>query len=97
MAFYMLARHGLAIQQLTRDMAREADEADLVRFLAYDAANFVYAFLLATGNQVTPADRTLRNDVQDAILAVLAKHGIDQSTFVVGPEIDRGLPLPTPN
>jgi hypothetical protein len=51
LALRMIARHGYAIERLQRDMAAEPDHDHLVQFLAYDAANFVYAFLLASGNQ----------------------------------------------
>lgn len=81
LAYRLLARHGQAIDRLISDMAKEPEDGDLVRFLAYDTANFVYAFLLATSNKMTPNDRALRNDVQDAILAVLAKYGVDRHSL----------------
>lgn len=86
-AHHLVARHGYAIERLKRDMSAEESRDHLVDFLAYDAAGFVYGFLLASGNDVTVTDRALRDDVQQAILTALAKHGIDADTFVVRPEL----------
>ena len=97
LAYHIIARHGYAIERLKRDMAREETRAYLVDFLAFDAACFVYGFLLASANDVSPTDRKLRDDIQEAIVAVLARHGIDHSTFVVRPEIDADAPLPEPD
>ncbi len=97
LAYHMLARHGQAIERLKRDMAAEDSHEQLVDFLGYEAANFVYAFLLASGNDVSPTDRRLRDDLQGAILGVLAARGIDQRTFVVRPEIDADAPLAKPD
>ena len=93
LAFHITARHGYAIERLKRDMAAEPTREHLVDFLAYEAANFVYGFLLASGNSVSPDDRALRDELQQAILTVLAGHGIDRGTFVVRPEIDADGPL----
>lgn len=93
LAYHVIARHGYAIERLKRDMAREDTRDHLVNFLAYDTANFVWAFLLASGNDVSPAERQLRDDVEAAIVAILAEHGIDRTTFVVRPEIDADAPL----
>jgi hypothetical protein len=76
LALQMIARHGAAIDRLRRDMIDEPCDDDLHRFLAFDAAGFVYAFLLATGNRVTVTDRALRNDLIEAIIGTLATHGI---------------------
>jgi len=92
LAYHFVARHGYAIERLKRDMAAEETSGHLVDFLAYEAANFVYGFLLASGNRVSPDDRALRDEVERAVLATLAKYGIDNDTFVVWPEIDRGMP-----
>lgn len=88
LAYHMVARHGYAIERLKADMAREETRECLVDFLAFEAAGFVWAFLLASGNAVDAKDRALRNELQAAILNVLAAHGIDSSTFVVRPEIE---------
>lgn len=85
--FSLIARHGHAIEQLKRDMIAEEWKDDLVRFLAYDTANFVYAFLAASGNSVSPTDRTLRDEVMHAILKILDDHGIDSDSFQVWPTI----------
>jgi hypothetical protein len=74
LAYHFIARHGYAIERLKRDMATEETREDLVGFLAYDAACFVYSFLLASGNAVSPTDRTVRDDLKAAISWVLAKH-----------------------
>ena len=63
LAYHMLARHGQAIERLKRDMAAEESREHLVDFLGYDAANFVYVFLLASGNEVSPKDRRLRDEL----------------------------------
>jgi hypothetical protein len=96
LAYHMIARHGYAIERLKRDMAAERSRAHLVDFLASDAACIVYAFLLASGNTVSAANRSLRNELRDAITAVLASYGFDRETFVVQPEIDAEAPLPEP-
>jgi hypothetical protein len=64
MAYHVVARHGYAIERLKRDMAIEPSRDQLVDFLAYDAANFVWAFLLASGNAVDAKDRQLRDTLQ---------------------------------
>lgn len=87
LSYHFAARHGYAIERLKRDMAAEPSHDNLVQFLAYDAANFVYAFLLASGNDVSEQDRQLRDELRDAIVGVLSRHGIDDSNFVVRPEI----------
>jgi hypothetical protein len=94
LAYHVVARHGYAIERLKRDMAAEASREQLPDFLAFDAANFVWGFLLASGNAVSADDKRLRNDLEHAIGLVLARHGIDRSTFVVRPEIDADAPLP---
>ena len=81
LALRMIERHAAAIRQLERDMRAEDDASDLAQFLAYESANFVYAFLLATGNAATLTDRKLRDDVMNAIQAALAAHGITANTF----------------
>jgi hypothetical protein len=96
LAYHFIARHGYAIERLKRDMAAELSREHLLGFLAYDAANYLYAFLLASGNAVSRTDRGLRDELEGAVLAVLARHGIDRSTFVVRPEIDADVPLPEP-
>ena len=75
--------------QLTalRDMVAEPSYDELIAFLAQDTANFIWAFLLATGNNVTATDKALRNELRAMIMATLAKHGIEQSTFSVWPHI----------
>ena len=97
LAYHVIARHGYEIERLKRDMALEQSRERLIDFLAYDAASFVWGFLLASGNNVTADDRRLRVEIQAAIIAVLANHGIDRSTFVVRPEIDADAPLPEPD
>ncbi|GAA4747594.1 hypothetical protein GCM10023264_11680 [Sphingomonas daechungensis] len=87
LVYSMIARHGAAIDRLKRDMLAEESHEALLVFLAYDAAGFLYAFLIATGNDVSPRDRTLRNALQAAIIEVLEKHGINPSTFCVWPDI----------
>jgi hypothetical protein len=89
LSYHFAARHGYAIERLKRDMAAEPSRDSLVQFLAYDAANFVYAFLLASGNDV---DRLLRDEVRDLIIGVLSRHGIDDGTFIVRPEIEADAP-----
>ena len=96
LAYHVVARHGYAIERLKRDMAIEPSRERLVDFLAYDAASFVWGFLLASGNNVTADDRRLRNEVESGILAALANHGINRSTFVLRPEIEADAPLPEP-
>jgi hypothetical protein len=93
LAFHLVARHGYAIERLKRDMAAEPCRDHLVDFLAYDVACFAYAFLLASGNEVAAEDRTIRDELQSAILAVLNRHGVDRSTFVVQPELEDAGPL----
>ena len=95
LSYFMVARHGYAIERLKREMAAEPERDDFVRFLAQDAANFVYGFLLTSGNNVLATDRTIRNDISAAIAATLAKHGIDERTFVLWPEIHGQPALPT--
>lgn len=92
LSYHFAARHGYAIERLKRDMAAEPSRDGLVQFLAYDAANFVYAFLLASGNAVSPQDRQLRDELRDVIIGVLWRHGIDDGTFVVRPEIEADAP-----
>ena len=92
LAYHMAARHGYAIERLKADMAREETRECLVDFLAFDAASFVWGFLLASGNAVDGKGRALRNELQAAIMNVLAAHGIDRSTFVVRPEIEATRP-----
>ena len=87
LAYQMLARHGATIDRRRRDMLVEPSKDDLLQFLAYDAASFVYTFLLATGNAVTPTDRRVLDDLRKAILTTLSKHGIDAGTFGVWPDI----------
>ena len=87
LAYHMVARHGQAIDRLKRDMAAEESPEWHVDFLGYEVANFTYAFLIASGNAVSSTDRHLRDELQEAVLTVLAKHGIDQDTFVVRPEL----------
>lgn len=96
MAYHVVARHGCAVERLKRDMAAEPSREHLVEFLAYDAANFIWAFLLASGNTAAPGDRVLRDELQGAVVTLLAKHGIHHGTFVVRPEIDADAPLPEP-
>jgi len=86
LAYHVAARHGYAIERLKRDMAGETDRDSLLDFLAYDAASFVWVFLLANGNAVSAGDRQLRDDVQAAIISVLARHGIDRHSFVIQPD-----------
>lgn len=86
LAYHFIARHGYAIERLKRDMSREPPETDLCQFLAYDVANFAYAFLLASGNDASAIDRSLRDALQKAILQVLARHDIDGASIVVEPE-----------
>ncbi len=93
LAYHVVARHGYAIERLKRDMAKEASSEGLVDFLAYDAASFIWGFLLASGNAIDAKDRRLRDALQAAVLGVLAAHGIDPSTFVVRPQLDAGEPL----
>jgi hypothetical protein len=93
MAYHVIARHGYAIERLKRDMADEPSREHLVEFLAYDVANFVWAFLLATGNLDDRRDKAVRDALRDAIIAVLAAHGIDRQTLVVRPDIDADAPL----
>lgn len=88
LSYHFVARHGYAIERLKRDMAAEPSSGCLVQFLAYEAANFVYGFLLATGNNVSPEDRRVRDELRDAIIQVLSGHGIDDASFVVSPEIE---------
>jgi hypothetical protein len=90
LALHMIARHGYAIERLKREMAADADGDYLVESLAYDAANFVYAFLIASGNRVSLADRTLRDELYEALLSVFAEHGISNRTFVVWPDVRPG-------
>jgi hypothetical protein len=85
----MIARHGAAIDRLRREMADEPCQDDLLEFLAYDMANFVYAFLLTTGNPVTVTDRTVRDDLKNAVLSTFAKHGISRENFCVWPDMSR--------
>jgi hypothetical protein len=87
LALQIIARHGAAIDRLRRDMLAEPSHDDLLRFLAYDTANFVYALLLATENKVTVKDRALRDDLTEAVLDTLAKHGIERQRFCVWPDI----------
>lgn len=94
LAFHFTARHGYAIERLKRDMAAEESREHLVDFLAYDAASFVYGFLLASGNELRPEDRVLHVKLREAIAGVLANFGFDRNTFVVQPEIDAPAPLP---
>jgi hypothetical protein len=86
LAYHVAARHGYAIERLKRDMVSEPLRDQLVDFLAYDAASFVWAYLLASGNLSCAKDRRLRDDVQAAILSALAEHGIDRRTFALLPE-----------
>src|SRR5690349_923204 len=91
--FHYVARHGYSIERLKRDMALEESRDHLVDFLAFEAASFVYGFLLASGNAVSAEDRRLRMELQNVILATLARHGIDRASFVVKPEIEADAPL----
>ena len=68
MAYHVVARHGYAIERLKLDMVAEPSRDGLVDFLAYDAANFVWAFLLASGNMTSAADRSLRDELEAAIV-----------------------------
>ena len=85
--YRIIARHGYAIDRLARDMVAEPSHDELIAFLATDTANFIWGFLLATGNNVTVTDKALRNELREVIMATLAKHGIEQSTFSVWPHI----------
>lgn len=87
LVYWMIARHGQAIERLRRDML-EAEHGTLVELLSHECANFVYAYLVATGNAVTPQDRTLRNDVQAAIIEALGRHGIDEQSFRLWPDVE---------
>lgn len=84
-----ILRHAGAIERLRDDMLRSDLVDERLEKLSLDAANLVYAFLIANGNDVSPETRDLRNDVSEAILGALDKHGINAETFRVTSIIPR--------
>jgi hypothetical protein len=75
------AVHSAPVNRLVAQMADEEDKSYLLDWLAWDAANYVYAFLTAV--DVPMQDRSLRDAVLENILEVLKAHRIDARDFAL--------------
>lgn len=83
LSYGLVVRHATAIERLRAELLDLEGACDRLDTLSRDAANLVYAFLIANGNDVPLDTRDLREDVAEAILQVLGKHGITAETLKV--------------
>jgi hypothetical protein len=71
-----IARHGAAISRLRWDVRHESGEIGQLpedHALAFDAADFVWAYLAANGVEGVAESRALRNRVAEAILDIFGE------------------------
>jgi hypothetical protein len=72
-----LGRHGHAVERLRGELRRgEADPHDPVHAISFDAANFVWSFLVLSGLDHAQDTREVRNRVAEAIMRELEAFGV---------------------
>lgn len=83
-----IARHGAACERLRAELRCPdafGDSPDPVHGIGFDAANFVWAFLVLSGHEAAQDSREARNAVAEAIVGVLTKHGIQPDRLTLDP------------
>jgi hypothetical protein len=75
-----VARHGHAAERLRAELREQGDEGDgghnACNAVAFDAANFVWSFLVLSGHDEAQQDRSIRNAIAEAIIDTLDRRGI---------------------
>ena len=75
-----IARHGHAAERLRAELRGQGREATdghgACHAVAFDAANFVWSFLVLSGCDEVQQDRSLRNAIAEAIIDKLDERGI---------------------
>ena len=69
-----IARHGAAAQRLIGEREQQRGEfadQDQVSAIAFDAADFVWAYFILNGNEAAQESREIRNTVAEAISKTL--------------------------
>ncbi len=73
-----LARHGAAAERLRSELREGAEGVhDGVSAVAFDAANFVWSFLVLSGHEEAQESRVIRNAVAEAIVETLRGRGVN--------------------
>lgn len=73
----LLMRHGTAVTRLLSELSQSGEDCDarLARMIADDAADYVWACLIArTADEGVPI-RAVRNDVAEAVFEILQGRG----------------------
>jgi hypothetical protein len=75
-----IARHGHAAERLRAELREQRDEGDggnnACHAVAFDAANFVWSFLVLSGHDEAQEDRSIRNAIAEAIIDTLERRGV---------------------
>lgn len=84
-----LARHGSAVERLREELRNQRDlgndEPDGVHAIAFDAANFVWSYLVLCDYDEAQESREIRNRVAEAISKALRDLRIDPSELNLSP------------
>lgn len=67
-----VVRHSSSIERLQAEINEESFPASAIDAVAFDAAEYVWAFLYMSGYENVVKARELRNEVAEAILGVTA-------------------------
>ena len=75
-----IARHGPSVERLRAELRQQRDHAvdghNAASAVAFDAANFVWSFLVLSGHNEAQESRFIRNAIAEAIIGALDQHGI---------------------
>jgi hypothetical protein len=75
-----IARHGHAAERLRAELREQRPEGvgghNACNAVAFDAANFVWSFLVLSGHDEAQEDRSIRNAIAEAIIDALDRRGI---------------------
>ena len=80
-----LARHGHAVERLRAELREQKHQGigshDPCHAVGFDAANFVWSFLVLSGHEEAQESRAIRNAIAEAIIDTLKQRGITGDTL----------------